>query len=86
MPAQHSGAPASLAVQALSPDDPREAAGYRLRARLGAGGMGRVHLAYAPTGRPASTNVDPPPPPTHRPTDPKLKSSSEPRRCMISPP
>ncbi|MFD0415047.1 serine/threonine-protein kinase [Streptomyces sp. NPDC127108] len=36
----------------LSADDPRELGGYRLHARLGAGGMGVVYLAHTPGGRP----------------------------------
>ncbi|MEV7420560.1 serine/threonine-protein kinase [Streptomyces sp. NPDC089919] len=36
----------------LSADDPHEIGGYRLRARLGAGGMGVVYLAHTPGGRP----------------------------------
>ncbi|MET8747125.1 serine/threonine-protein kinase [Streptomyces sp. NPDC004728] len=36
----------------LSVDDPREIGGYRLHARLGAGGMGVVYLAHTPGGRP----------------------------------
>ncbi|MFD7845617.1 serine/threonine-protein kinase, partial [Nocardia sp. NPDC059764] len=45
------------AFQALSPDDPAEIGGYRLCARLGAGGMGRVYLAYTPGGRPVALKV-----------------------------
>ncbi|MEU5218237.1 serine/threonine-protein kinase [Streptomyces sp. NPDC020807] len=37
---------------ALTADDPREIGGYRLQARLGAGGMGVVYLAHTPGGRP----------------------------------
>ncbi|WP_306336746.1 serine/threonine-protein kinase [Streptomyces sp. KL118A] len=36
----------------LSADDPSEIGGYRLHARLGAGGMGVVYLAHTPGGRP----------------------------------
>ncbi|MFJ6702275.1 MULTISPECIES: serine/threonine-protein kinase [unclassified Streptomyces] len=36
----------------LTADDPREIGGYRLHARLGAGGMGVVYLAHTPGGRP----------------------------------
>ena len=38
-------------VEPLTGDDPREVGGYRLRARLGAGAMGRVYLALTPGGR-----------------------------------
>ncbi|SDC94668.1 hypothetical protein SAMN05216505_104217 [Streptomyces prasinopilosus] len=41
----------------LQDDDPREAGGYRLVARLGAGGTGRVHLSHTPGGRPVAAEV-----------------------------
>ncbi|MFF2348804.1 serine/threonine-protein kinase [Kitasatospora sp. NPDC058115] len=43
--------------QALTADDPREVGGHRLYARLGAGGMGLVYLAYTPGGRPVALKV-----------------------------
>ncbi|SDT13249.1 Serine/threonine protein kinase [Streptomyces sp. TLI_053] len=43
--------------QELTRDDPREVGGYRLFARLGAGGMGRVYLSYTPGGRPVALKV-----------------------------
>ena len=41
----------------LTGDDPREVAGYQLRARLGAGGMGLVYLALTRAGRPVAIKV-----------------------------
>ncbi|MFI5670655.1 serine/threonine-protein kinase [Streptomyces sp. NPDC051704] len=44
-------------LRAPADDDPREVGGYRVVARLGAGGMGRVYLAYTPGGRPVALKV-----------------------------
>src|SRR5216683_1258200 len=44
-------------MEPLTSDDPREVAGYRLSARLGAGGMGLVYLAFTPSGRPVAFKV-----------------------------
>ncbi|QFU88585.1 serine/threonine-protein kinase [Amycolatopsis sp. YIM 10] len=41
----------------LAAEDPREVGGYRLRARLGVGGMGRVYLAFSPGGRALAIKV-----------------------------
>ena len=46
-----------MALQPLAGDDPAEIAGYRLRGRLGAGGMARVYLAFTPGGRPVAVKV-----------------------------
>jgi protein kinase-like protein len=44
-------------VKPLTGDDPQEIAGYQVRARLGAGGMGRVYLALTRGGRPVAIKV-----------------------------
>ncbi|MFD4032982.1 protein kinase [Streptomyces sp. NPDC058637] len=43
--------------QRLQADDPTAVAGYRLAARLGAGGMGRVYLSHTQGGRPVAIKV-----------------------------
>jgi len=44
-------------VEPLADYDPRQVGDFRLRARLGAGGMGRVFLGYSPGGRPVAVKV-----------------------------
>ena len=46
-----------MSIEPLTSDDPGEVAGYRLHARLGAGGMGRVYLAFTPGGRPVALKM-----------------------------
>ncbi|WP_404797921.1 serine/threonine-protein kinase [Streptomyces pristinaespiralis] len=41
----------------LGEDDPQHVAGYKLAARLGAGGMGKVYLSYTPGGRAVAIKV-----------------------------
>lgn len=48
---------ATEVFQPLQGDDPRTVAGYRLAARLGAGGMGRVYLSHTQGGRPVAIKV-----------------------------
>ncbi|WEV24736.1 protein kinase [Streptomyces sp. 71268] len=43
--------------KALGEKDPRQIAGYRLAAKLGSGGMGKVYLSYTPAGRPVAIKV-----------------------------
>jgi tRNA A-37 threonylcarbamoyl transferase component Bud32 len=44
-------------MEPLAADDPERVAGYRLRGRLGAGGMGRVYLAFTDGGRAVALKV-----------------------------
>lgn len=44
-------------MQPLAADDPRQVGGYRLHARLGAGGMGQVFLGFSPAGRAVAVKV-----------------------------
>ncbi|MFF4259674.1 serine/threonine-protein kinase [Streptomyces sp. NPDC001663] len=48
---------ATEVFQPLQADDPPFVAGYRLAARLGAGGMGRVYLSHTQGGRPVAIKV-----------------------------
>ncbi|MFJ5808570.1 serine/threonine-protein kinase [Streptomyces sp. NPDC093093] len=57
MAPEHPGFPLTRPFQALAPDDPREVGGFRLVARLGAGGMGRVYLSHTPAGRPVALKM-----------------------------
>ncbi|HEY6789562.1 MAG TPA: serine/threonine-protein kinase, partial [Trebonia sp.] len=44
-------------MEPLAADDPRQVGAYRLHARLGAGGMGRVYLGYSPGGRAVAVKI-----------------------------
>ena len=44
-------------MEALSANDPRAVGEFQLRARLGAGGMGRVYLGFSPAGRAVAIKV-----------------------------
>lgn len=48
---------ATEVFQPLRADDPQTVPGYRLAARLGAGGMGRVYLSHTQGGRPVAIKV-----------------------------
>ena len=50
-------APPGSPFEPLTADDPPVIGGYRLQARLGAGGMGRVYLAFTPGGRALAVKV-----------------------------
>src|SRR5580692_9536806 len=44
-------------MESLRATDPRQLGGYRLHARLGSGGMGRVYLGFSQAGRAAAVKV-----------------------------
>jgi len=44
-------------MEPLSTDDPARVAAYQVRARLGAGAMGKVYLAYTPDGRAVALKI-----------------------------
>ncbi|WP_030769493.1 serine/threonine-protein kinase [Streptomyces sp. NRRL F-2664] len=48
---------ATEAFRPLRADDPQSVGGYRLAARLGSGGMGRVYLSHTGGGRPVALKV-----------------------------
>ncbi len=51
------GGPDTANFQSLEDGDPRIVGGYRLMARLGSGGMGRVYLSHTPGGRAVAVKV-----------------------------
>ncbi|MGX1910715.1 serine/threonine-protein kinase [Streptomyces phaeochromogenes] len=51
------GGPGAGSFQPLEDGDPRIVGGYRLVARLGSGGMGRVYLSHTPGGRAVAVKV-----------------------------
>ncbi|CAG7597479.1 serine/threonine-protein kinase [Actinacidiphila bryophytorum] len=52
-----SGAGSSEVFQPLEADDPASVGTYRIAAKLGAGGMGKVYLSHTPAGRPVAIKV-----------------------------
>ncbi|WP_327289313.1 serine/threonine-protein kinase [Streptomyces sp. NBC_01198] len=52
-----SGAGSGEVFQPLDADDPVSVGAYRLAAKLGAGGMGKVYLSHTPAGRPVAIKV-----------------------------
>jgi hypothetical protein len=44
-------------MEPLAPGDPQQVGVYRLRFRLGSGGMGRVYLGFSPAGRAVAVKV-----------------------------
>ncbi|MGW7292217.1 serine/threonine-protein kinase [Streptomyces xiamenensis] len=57
MAAHDEHAPPQPQFSPLGPNDPRELAGYELRARIGSGGMGSVYLSYTRGGQPVALKV-----------------------------
>ncbi|WP_432744202.1 serine/threonine protein kinase [Streptomyces sp. JH002] len=57
MAAHDEHAPPQPQFSPLGPNDPREMAGYELRARIGSGGMGSVYLSYTRGGQPIALKV-----------------------------
>ena len=51
------GGPGEGSFEPLEDGDPRVVGGYRLAARLGSGGMGRVYLSHTPGGRAVAVKV-----------------------------
>jgi serine/threonine protein kinase len=49
--------PFSSPFSPLGPGDPREVAGYEIRARIGSGGMGSVYLSFTRGGQPIALKV-----------------------------